>query len=364
MQQTERNSRLLQLKRPSLQVPLLTLLFLLLLVGAAEGVARLPAFQSRMMPPHLNTRHRQFEVQWGRLQQLARAEGRVECIILGNSMVVSGFDPLAFAQAYREETGEGLRCFNFGVDAIPTMTAGALAEILMAEYQPRLLIYGLDARDLAVTRTDQDTSFILDMAWVQYRLGHFSLEGWLVEHSALYRYRRLLRNLIYFEYRDTLRSYYGPESAAGRLGYDPVDTVADYITQPPDPTVQEFQIQYYYRLLSDYQIQTENRAGLETMLAQQQRPGQLLVIEMPVPESYFYFFGDATADYATFTNYVNDTTARYGVPFWQTAPLGLIPDDGWMDYSHLNTEGAAIFSTWLGHQVGQANRAGELAQGQ
>lgn len=355
---------MLRLTRPSLHLPLLTLLFLLILTGMAEAVVRQPAFQSRLMAPTLNTRHRQFEVQWHRLQQVAQEDGRVDCIVLGNSMVVSGFDPLVFARAYQEETGETLTCFNFGVDAIPTMPAGALAKILIEDYQPRLFIYGLDARDLAVARTDRDTTVILDMPWVQYRMGHFNLEGWLIEHSALYRYRRLLYNLSRFQYRDTLRSYYGPETARGRLGYDPDETVADYINVPPDPNNPEFQIQYYYRLLSDYQLDAENQAGLEMLLAQQQAPGQFLVLEMPVPDTYFFFFGDAAADHDTFTRYVNETSARYHVPFWQTSSLRLFPDDSWMDYSHLNAKGAEIFSAWLGHQISQAVKNGELARTQ
>ncbi|MBE2199762.1 MAG: hypothetical protein IAE79_14200 [Anaerolinea sp.] len=355
---------MLRLTRPSLRIPLLTLLFLLLLGGVAEAVARLPAFQSRLMAPTLNTRHRQFEMQWWRLQQVAEEDGRIDCIILGSSMVVSGFNPLVFAHTYQEETGEALHCFNFGIDAIPTMTAGALAQILMEEYQPRLLIYGMDARDLAVTRTDRDTTVILDMPWLQYRLGRFNLEGWLVEHSALYRYRRLLFNLSRFYYRDTLRSYYGSETPHGRLGYDPDDTVADYIAMPPDPNNPEYQIQYYFRVLSAYQVQAENQAGLEMLLVQQQASSQLLVVEMPVPDTYFYFFGEATADYAAFTHYVDETTAHYDVPFWETTSLHLIPDDGWMDYSHLNTNGATIFSAWLGRQVGQAVNNGELARGE
>lgn len=355
---------MLRLTRPSLHLPLLTLLFLLILIGMAEAVVRQPAFQSRLMAPTLNTRHRQFEVQWHRLQQLAEEDGRVDCIVLGNSMVVSGFDPLVFAQSYQEETGETLTCFNFGVDAIPTMTAGALAKILIAEYQPRLFIYGLDARDLAVTRTDRDTTVILDMPWLQYRLGRFNVEGWLVEHSAFYRYRRLLYRLTHFQFRDTLRNFYGPETPFGRLGYDPVDTVADYVIVPPDPNMPTFEIQYYYKLLSDYQMQSENQAALELLLAQQQRPGQLLIIEMPVPNSYFYFFGDATADHADFTRYVDETAARYDVPFWETSYLHLFPDDSWMDYSHLNAKGAAIFSDWLGRQIAQAVKDGVLLHGE
>jgi hypothetical protein len=352
---------MLCLKRPSLTLPLLTLIFLLLLAGVAEALVRLPAFQSRLMAPALNTPHRQFETQWWRLQKLAKEDGNIDCIFLGNSMVVSGFDPLVFAHAYQEETGNTLQCFNLGIDAIPAMTAGFLATILMEEYQPSLLIYGIDARDLAVTRTDLATTVILDTPWLQYRLGRGNIEGWLVEHSALYRSRRLLSNLSRFHTRDTLRSYYGPETALARLGYDPVETVADYITVPPDPSLPIHQIQRYYELLSEYEIQPENIAGLEMLLGQQQSSGQMLVVEMPVPDTYFYFFSDKVSSYEAFTNLVDETTARYNTPFWRTTKLHIIPNDGWMDYGHLNANGARFFSEWLGKQVAYAVENGELS---
>ena len=38
----------------------------------------------------------------------------------------------------------------------------------------------------------------------------------------------------------------------------------------------------------------------------------------------------------------------------------MIPDDGWVDYSHLNTKGAKIFSEWLAHRVGQALEQSEI----
>jgi hypothetical protein len=166
-------------------------------------------------------------------------------------------------------------------------------------------------------------------------------------------------NLSQLASRDTLRSYYGPESAAGRLGYDPVEEVTAQVTEPPDPRSSAFLVQYYFGLLSPYRMQAANQAGLESLLEQQQR-GQILVVEMPVPDTYFDFFTDPSREYGAFLDYVQSTTANYGVPFWQTAPLGLIPPEGWMDYSHLNARGASTFSAWLGAEVGAAAQAGDL----
>jgi hypothetical protein len=46
--------------------------------------------------------------------------------------------------------------------------------------------------------------------------------------------------------------------------------------------------------------------------------------------------------------------------FLETTRLDLIPDDGWADYSHLNSKGAVIFSKWLGKQLGKAVMDGQI----
>jgi hypothetical protein len=352
---------MIRIKWQALYHPLLTLLFLLLLLAAGEALVRLHVFTARIMAPTLNTTHRQFEVQWQRLQDFAREKGRVDCIFLGNSMVVSGFDPLAFAAAYAAQTGEPLQCFNFGVDGIPAATAGALAKILMDQYQPRLLIYGIAARDMSVLRSDPDTTVLLDLPWLQNRLGNYNLEGWLLDHSALYRSRRLLLNLSRFTFRDTLRSYYGTETPAAYLGYDPVTEVAAEVATPPDPQSSVHLVQYYYGLLEDYKMQQENKAGLDMLLAQQRAPGQILVLEMPVPPTYFDFFTDPAAEYGAFLDYVQNATAQRGVPFWRAAPSDLIPAAGWKDYAHMNAAGAAVFSAWLGRKVAEDVQFSKLA---
>jgi hypothetical protein len=79
---------------------------------------------------------------------------------------------------------------------------------------------------------------------------------------------------------------------------------------------------------------------------------KVIVVEMPVSDGLYYFFGNGRADYNRFIAEVFKLAAQYNVSFWQTEPLVSIPEDGWEDYSHLNTTGAKLFSTWLGQQVG------------
>jgi len=87
---------------------------------------------------------------------------------------------------------------------------------------------------------------------------------------------------------------------------------------------------------------------------------QVILVEMPVSDGLYYFFGDREKDYKQFLARVGERAALHHVPFWQTEPLDFIPDNGWVDYSHLNQTGAEIFSTWLGQQVGRAEHQGSI----
>ena len=350
----------LRLKLPFGQTLGLALILFSLLLGAGEVLTRTRVFKSHFIADARGTRHNQFELQLGRLETIVAIEGSIDCIFLGNSMVWNGFDPEAFAQAYRHRTGQNLRCFNFGVDGMPVISAGALAQILVHDYRPKLLIYGTDARDYAVTREAEDTTVLLDTPWLRYRLGQFSFEGWLYEHSHLYRYRETLGHIMRFEkrYLVVIGAY-----ALNRdnYGFGGDEKVGSFVSTPPDHHSDMGAVQYYSGLLSDYKMLPENLVGLEQIVRNTRDGTQVLVIGMPVPETYFYFFGNGEQDYQSFLAGVRDVTEANAAPFWPTTALHLIPDDGWVDYSHLNTKGAQIFSTWLGQQLGEAAEQGLIA---
>jgi len=142
-------------------------------------------------------------------------------------------------------------------------------------------------------------------------------------------------------------------------GFAPDDTVAAFVGTPPDPNDPSWQVRYYFSVLSDYQVRPENVAGLEQVLSQVKQT-QVLVVEMPVPETYFYFFGAGERDYQRFLDEVGARAAAYGVPFWRTTEQHLISAVGWMDYGHMNSRGAEVFSAWLGQQVAEAVTHGVL----
>jgi hypothetical protein len=343
-------NRTLHLTKSSYRTLTLALLVLGVLIGFAEIVLRQQAVQSLLTAPSLNSRHRQFEVQWHRLETLTKSGKKVSCIVLGSSMVWRGFDPLAYENGFESQTGDELICFNFGVDGLTPLTAGVLSKILVEAYHPNLLIYGTSARDYAVPQDAENNAVILEMAWIQYRLGEFNFEGWLIEHSFLYRYRRHINDLLHVFTRDAL-----PEKSAtisNRYGFDPDDTVGDSVRFPPNSDHDDYLVQSYFRLLRDYSMRQENIAGFDDLLSQKDNGTTVVVVEMPVPQTYFYFFGNGVIGYQKFLDLILSATRTNQIIFLRTSCFNSIPDDGWVDYAHLNTKGASIFSESLGIKVG------------
>ena len=343
----------LSIKRPSIQTLMPVLLILAVLMGVSEVILRQQPIQAYLTPPSLNTSHRQLERQWHRLENLTKSGVQLQCIALGNSMILNGFEPQVFSQSFYEQTGQELHCFNFGVDALTPVSANGLAQVLIDTYRPQLLIFGTDARDYAVNPDMEETTVISEMAWLQYRLGSFNLTGWLLEHSYLYRYRYSLVDLM------RLSINRKSEPLINQYGFEAYDATLN-VTTPPDPNDNSFGVQYYYKTLDRYTVRTENQQALAGILARQSESTTLLVIAMPVPDTYFYFFDNPSDDYNQFINALKATTANYNVLFLETAHLQLIPNDGWADYSHLNNKGAVIFSKWLGKHLGKAVLDGRI----
>jgi hypothetical protein len=349
----------LRLELPFGQTLGLALILFGLLIGLGEAVVRTEVFQAHVIANRMGGRHRQFELQLGRLETVVARDGPIDCIFIGNSMVWHDFDPEALAQGYRRQTGQNIRCFNFGIDGLPTVNAGALAPILAGDYRPRLLIYGITARDVALTREYQDDVPLLEMPWLRYRLGQYTVRGWFHAHCRLYRYWETLGHLLRLEKRYLLLTdYYASlKSNYGFEGHEGVSPSAEIV---PDPDSQDRQIQGYFELLSEYEILPENLSGLEQVMAQNGGGLQVLIVEMPIPPPYLHFFGNGQQDYQRFVDRVEALAESRAIPFWHTTQLDLIPADGWHDYVYLNTKGARIFSGWLGEQVGRAVVQGEL----
>jgi hypothetical protein len=350
----------LHLRSPFSKTLWLTLILLLFFSGIAEWVVRLEFFQAHLTPPKMGSRHYQLGYKLTLLEAKIKKNRPVDCIMMGSSTVDVGFDPDAFQNAYQEIAGQDIHCFNFGIDASSAASTEALARILIKDYHPRLLILGTDARDYVVPPEDRDPAVILDTPWVKYRQGNFSLEGWLLDNSYLYRYRQHFSRLIRFDFEGTLRAQTEENFEILSNGFTPISIVSTYINDPPEPQDTSYEVTYYTRIYSSYQVLDENLAALERIMDYNRSGTQVIIVEMPVSDGLYYFFGKGETDYNRFIASVSELADLHQVPFWRTEPLDSIPDDGWSDYSHLNITGAKIFSAWLGGQVGEAEEWGTI----
>lgn len=350
----------LQIQRIPEKTLSLTLILLILLVGTAEWVARLEALQKILTPPKMGSRHYELGYKLTLLDNATKKNGPVDCIMVGSSVVDTGFDPDAFRSGYKEIAGKEIDCFNFGIDASSATSTAALVRILVEDYEPRLLIFGTDPRDYAIPSADQDPAVILGTPWIKYRQGYFSIDGWLLDHSYLYRYRPHLSRLMRLNFDDTLRFRTKNNFEILSNGFTPLRKVSTYINQPPVPDDDSFEVKYYTRIYSSYTMLDENLEALERIMEYNGTTTEVIIVEMPVSDGLYYFFGNGRADYNRFVARVSKLAGQYDVPFWRTEPLDLIPDNGWRDYSHLNVAGAKMFSTWLGQQVGRLKGQGNI----
>ncbi len=320
---------------------------LVMVFGVAEIAARRPAVRAALHAPSLGSPSRRFELQLDGLDRYAASERRVECLVLGNSTALMGVDPDALSSGYRTRTGQGLRCFNFGVAGMTASAAGAVAPILVNRHRPWLLIYVVSARDVGQS---VDGPLLANTPWVQYRRGRFSFNGWLTEHSAAFRYY-----LLYRQWLDPLR-WPAARSPAGTTpeGFFPLASGL-----PLSPALWAHTQRTYADIVNQPPSQPE-LVGFSRLLELSGGDTQVVVVEAPAHERLRRWARHATGFYADATAHMRQAARQQRVTFWRVPTWRVVPADGWADFVHLNRRGAARFSEWLGARIAAAVQEGRL----
>ena len=341
-------------------IPWRTLIFSLVLIviifGIAEGITRIPAIQEKLPPPSVGSYHRVFEIRLDLLNEFVEENGDVDCIFMGSSMVAAGINPDVFNQEYSSLVGEDIACFNFGIEGLTASSAAVIADFLVREYQPALLIYGTSARDYS-EKIGGDSATALNVPWLRYQSGEFSVEGWLVEHSFAFKYMLVYRNWMTAEiekFKEDTAASTERFSANGSISWD---KEFENISTPPTPDKEKA----FFGTMSEYEISQTDLDGLESILGLRNSETQVVVVEMPVHWTFMYFFDNNEEDYLIFFETIPTLVADNDGIFLPSTSLELIPDHGWANRNHLNTTGSTIFSTWLGEQIANAVLSGGMA---
>ncbi len=329
--------------------PALALLIALAALGGGEALARAPSVQAALAPPGIGSRYPQAEVKLAALERRAAAGQPLDCLLIGSSMVNAGLDPAAIRRAYAAQTGRPLTCYNFGVNGFAAGESGLWARALVRRYGVHLLIFGHSARDYASRGGGPERP-----AWLRYQLGEFAPAGWLIDRSAAARAYAAYRAWPRHDFPARLAEREALAAGMTGLGFTPRDGRLD-ASRVPGPA----DFPDVFEALAGYRIAGRDRAGLEALAALQAEGVQVILLEMPIPETYLTFLPDGEASYAIFTALADEVAAGSGAQAWRTRGVVDIPADGWRDYSHLNTTGAQALSAWLGERlatlpVGQA----------
>jgi hypothetical protein len=336
--------------RAAAATPALALLFLAIFVVCVEGTARTESVRARLLAPSVGCLSRPFEVQLARFETWVRRHGRPDCVFLGSSLVLTGIEPDVFAAAFERAGGDRIRCFNLAVPGMTASDTRALAAIVAQDYRPWLLVYGTSFRDFNAAVTGPGLN---RLPWVQYRRGHISPEGWLVDRSRAYRYY-----LTYRGWSDvTERRHMSRQFPGADNGFWP---------GPSAPAASDESLagarSIIEREIPPDRIAARHLGAFRELLAMQAEGPQILVVEMPGSAALAEHVSRSDA-YRRFRARLQREARRGHATLWEVAttiPAGVLPADGWRDAFHMSTSGAEALSRWLGARVAEAVRAGTL----
>ncbi len=339
-----------------------SMVFLIAFFSVAEISLRQPLIQRQLPPPATGSENWMFDIKLDLIRRSSLTEP-FDCIIIGHS-ASQGIDPTIMEQAYISAGGSPFGCFHFAIPGLSPYSVARLAQIFVAEYHPRLIIFANNHLGYQLPVDE-----VGDTPWMQYRSGQFDLEGWLIENSYAYRYYLRWRRSFAPGYDSSpyalainIHTRLHPLLANGYFeeGANPTTNVrsdAD-LSKPPDPVSEANLIELYshYTFLSK---QVDALRQLSKLDADQPKL-QIVVVEVPVHPSFSLLFPGGETEQQQVRQQLADQITSRGLLYWPLETQPAIPADGWWDRNHVNLVGIEIYSTWLGQRLAQAVQQGEL----
>lgn len=322
----------LQIKSPFGGLLIYSLFYLVLLCSVLEFAARTSLTQGILQYESYGSSHPQFETQILQINARQALQGQIDCIFIGNSQVLYGIDPLTVEQTFLEKTGETIHCQNFGLGGMPPMTARSVAELLISQYHPSVIVFGTGLWDYTSSAGNES---IVSSPWVQYKLGIFSVDGWLFDHSQAYR--------LIFGLDRHLQNMEGDDKFIDPTGHSTLTGHAQLTTDE--------QKEYFYTIAKRPEITQLQRDGFRELLALNSAETRIIIMEMPSDPIFYSMNRKARNLHPEFEAMLISETTLSNTHLWLTQNSVTIPADGWYDLLHLNEEGAIYFSRLLGGQM-------------
>ncbi len=319
-----------------------------MLLAVLEGVSR-SKYASRIFPLRsVGSYHAQFEIKWFALQDFVKENKGVDVVLVGNSMVNTGIDPVEFQERYQQLSGQHLRIFNFGVDGLTIESLSVIAELINTHYHPGTIVLFTEMRDYIAGNGAEVAKQFVDNRWMDYQRGIPSLEGYLIEHTALLKYLLPYRNWSNSDFLDSIRMEIYRKGGITAQGYEAdrnLEPFSPVIPDPADPAEQP-----KFQLAANFAIDPSRALNLQEVISLNTTGTHIIVTEMPVYPTYYVYFGPASVR----EKYQQDLAALVqaaGGQFVPPVPEEKIPIEGRVDDHHLNYVGAPIYSELLANQL-------------
>lgn len=328
----------LKITSPIGQTLLTSVLIFIITYALLESAARSPFVIQLSIPEAYGSSHPHLETQITRLKTKIANGEKVDCIFIGNSQTLRGINPSVVEQTYFEETKRTIHCQNFGLGGMPPKTAPFIANILIKNFHPSVIIFGTGLWDYSTANSETSHESIMSSPWVQYQLGEFSIDGWLYENSNFHRFIFGLD-----------RAMKSTSNVAQKINEDGQLPHNDHARMSL-----EEQVEYFENIQKHPGITNAQRNGLQELIAIHSESVKIIVIETPFDPIFLEYNKRAERLYTDFKNMLDSETQQAGINLWITQDTLPIPQTYWYDLLHLNKDGAVFFSQKLGHFLATA----------
>ena len=286
--------------------------------------------------------YQEMDIKFSRLSVLER-DRKVDCLLVGNSMTDYSLYPAILNTQPLLKGERKPTCFNMAFEFMMPETSSEIAAIFKKRLNPALIILGTSPVDFATTG-DLYTRNFIQSPWFKYQKDVFTPEGWLIENSYAYRYW-----LSFLKYRDP---GYRSEMANMNMLVSPL---GNQVRQRENKKIEiPEKVKFPNFVFNDADL-----AGFKHILDMNSPQTQVVVVEMPVHPEFLhnYMEGGIVGYEEHFIKPIQLLLDQKGIPFIRTQPwVGeVVPEDGWMDFSHTNEKGAHAFSAWVGQRLAEIN---------
>jgi hypothetical protein len=318
---------------------LLALLFIPLFILATEGLLRVASIPPSVLVPSIDRElnYPEIDIKLSRLSAL-ETEKKVNCFLLGSSMVDFGIDPSFINRQPEILEIQNPVCFNMALKAMKPEIIARIADILVKQKKPALLIVGISPNDF--TGGQFVIRKFVNSPWLRYYQGDLSAEGWWIENSKLYPYW-----LSFLKYRDPV--YRGDMK-------DQLQLIDAYGSQKKQKNYSIYRVSLYLEL-PDFQFLQNDLDGFTHIASLNSPTLKVVVVEMPVhPDFLPYYVPEGEKGYEElFIQPVQKILEKEHIPFIRTQSQirDVVTSDGWKDYLHLNEVGNMQFSQWLAEEL-------------